>query len=92
MPKNVWCIREKAKAPMYSFTSNFSLEQYVWTLLDVPDETSEEEVAMQPQIPRPKMLVRVDEYVILIPVILMGHPQPPCEEEPCQPQPPQQPP
>lgn len=78
MPDNVWCISERARAPMKSFASNFGPEQCVWTFLDIREEASEE-VARAPNIPRPKIPVKIDNLVIQIPIILMGRPIPSLE-------------
>lgn len=51
-------------------------------LPDIPERATKEEVVKATQIPRLKMPVKVDEPVILIQVIPMGHPQPFHEEEP----------
>lgn len=38
-------------------------------LPDVREGTTEEEVAIAPQIPRPKMLTKLDGPVMLIPIV-----------------------
>lgn len=57
MLDNIWGILVKAGVPMKSFTLNPGLEQYNWMLSDVDEGTLEEEVAWEPQIPRPRMQV-----------------------------------
>lgn len=66
---------------MGSLVVNFGPKQYVWMVPDIHDEATEEEVARASQIPWLKLHLKVDKPVILIPVIPMGQPQPPLEQE-----------
>lgn len=54
---------------MQSFAPNHKPEKYVWMLPDVKEEATEEKVARASQIPRPRMSVKLDDLVMLIPVI-----------------------
>lgn len=79
MPDNIWCILEAAEVLMRSFALIYGPEQYNWMLPDVHEGATEEEVARAPQMPRPKMLNKLDGPVMLIHVIPMGrfiHQQP----------------
>lgn len=76
MPDNVWHTLERVGTPMKSFAANFSLEQFLWTLPDIREEATKEEEVMAPQIPSPKIPVKIDDSVMLIPIIPMGRPIP----------------
>lgn len=49
-------------------------------LQDIEEGATAGEVARAPQIPCPKMLVKVDDPVMLVPIILMERLIPPQEE------------
>lgn len=74
MLDNLWWILERSGALMNSFAANFGLEQYVWTLPNIPEGATEDEVVREPHIWQPKMPLKVDEPIVIIPVIAMGHP------------------
>lgn len=81
MSDNLWQIFERVGAPIQSFAANFGPKQYVWTLLDVHEGATKEEVANGPQIPCQRMPLKVDDPVMIILIILMGQPQPPPDHE-----------
>lgn len=76
MSDNIWRILKTTEVPVKSITLNHERDQYNWMLADVPEGTSNEEVAIAPQITRPKMPNKLDRPVMLIPTILMARPIP----------------
>lgn len=58
MPDNIWKILENAGVPMKSFILNTGPEQYSWTLPNLEEEVTTEEVARAVQRPRPRMPVK----------------------------------
>lgn len=76
MPQNIWQILEKAWVPMGSFALNMAPEQYNWMLPDIDEGPTKVELAKAPLIFRPKMPIKQDRLVMLIPVIPIAIPIP----------------
>lgn len=87
MVDNVWRILERERTPTQSFTSNFGPEQYVWMLPHVRKGANKEKVAVAPQMPHPKMPLKVDYPVMLMSIIPMGRLTPSPDHEELSPAP-----
>lgn len=61
MPNNICRIFEYCEAPISTFTINHWPKNYNWTLLDVPETPTKEELRNANLIPHPKMPKMLDE-------------------------------
>lgn len=71
---------------MQSSFANHGPERNVSMLQDIEKGATEEDVARAQQIPCPKMLILVDDLVMLVLIIVLGRPIPPQHEPTMLPQ------